>query len=97
MERGEIPALQMPPSGLVASSTASNWSNTTRTSGPRSGWCTAAKTRAVMRASISCRITVLSIKRWMPISAVVRAISKAQLPSRFPGAVNNLPKASLDD
>ena len=37
---------EITPSGLVASSNA-------RTAGPRSGWCTAAKARAVMRASIS--------------------------------------------
>jgi hypothetical protein len=42
----------------------------------------------VMRASISCRLTVLSINSWMPMSAVVRGMAGEQLPSGFPGPVN---------
>jgi hypothetical protein len=59
-----------------------------RIAGPRSGWCTAAKTRAVRRASISCRFTVLYINSWMPMSAVVRGMARSQLISGFLAPVN---------
>lgn len=39
-----------------------------RTAGARSGLCTAAKTRVVMRASISCRLSVLLTRGWRTIT-----------------------------
>jgi hypothetical protein len=63
-------ALKITPSGLLASSTASSSSSTFRTVGPRSGWCTASKSRDVMRASISCRLSVLSISSRLDASMI---------------------------
>jgi hypothetical protein len=41
--------------------------------------------------TISCRFTVVSIRSWMLMSAVVRGMARAQLATEFPGPVKKQP------
>jgi hypothetical protein len=42
----------------------------------------------VMRVAICCRLGLLSISSWVPISAVVRGVARTQLVLGFTEAVN---------
>jgi hypothetical protein len=49
----------------------------------------------VMRALISCRAAVVSIRSWMEMSAVIRGIVVARLLAVFPGAGSCLPSFGI--